>query len=590
VRRHGKIIGCGHCARVHSNLTRKSFMTTLQNPDRHTVAALGRDLSAFISRTLNDYAERRTRTQAHIAQIDGLKTRDGAKERNDALSKTRQHWENCQRQYDEQKKKGYGLGGLVAWFSEAKSQLTEAEDDHAEAVRAYDEPGAKALRDSQIAAHNQHVSDKRKEQAELKLELHNLIQDHQNLSDFLKDATEALTAACGQGWLAANFGACLAAVDTSIRQGHVSLARQHLARLVFQKRPDDAVYASLRKQALELRERAYSAHHGVPVTGSFPDIVQASAQLAAANMKEACARQLLGGLHSSEQWQLLTRLVASPQNLHIDVLWSIYWGMFHCQQKMADVLNRAVSTEDPLNGRFSQCVEDGFSEWASKVIPLFGYPMSQSHLGMLQLANTEEETRLGADIGVIIALNIGGLVCRKAVLLQAKRAKDWEADVGSKKGQLPKLSKLPRGGYYLFYHESPQLRFDSPVPTVSSAQALQQLILNADRNPNAAQLKLDVRSSGWDWASFVSFGLCDAASDIGEPFDTVDDAMRILGGGEIGELPLHLVLLAIEDEPFTLELTQRLRDQYVRAKPQQDKTMSKTSKKSLGREGDELEL
>jgi hypothetical protein len=197
---------------------------------------------------------------------------------------------------------------------------------------------------------------------------------------------------------------------------------------------------------------------------------------------------------------------------------------------------------------------------------------------------------VGADIGVIIALNIGGLVCRKAVLLQAKRAKDWEADVGSRKGQLPKLSKLPRGGYYLFYHESPELRFDSPVPTVSSAQALQQLVLDANKDPKATSLKLDVRASGWDWASFFSFGLCDAASDIGEPFDTIDDAMRILGSGETGELPLRLYLLAIEDEPFTLELKQRLRHQYRRPEPQLDRSVSKSSKKDLGREGAELEL
>ncbi|UMY52111.1 hypothetical protein [Pseudomonas azotoformans] len=565
-------------------------MTTLQNLDRRTVAALERGLSAFLHETISDHSDRIVRARTQITQINHLKKRDGVKERNDALAKTLQQLESSQHHYAQQKKKAYRLGGLLAPFSEAKSQLTKADEKHLEAIRAYDEPSAKTLRDSQIAAHNQHVTDKRQEQAELNVELHKLTQDHQDLSEFAQEATEALIAACGQGWLALDFGLHLAGMDASIRQGNVALARRHLARLVFQKRPDDPVYDRLKEQALELRKRAYSAHHGVPVTGSFADIVEASAQLAAANMKADCASQLLDGLHSSDQWQVLTTLVASPQNLRIDVLWSIYWGMFRCQQKMADVLNHTVSTEDPLNGRFSQCVEDGLSEWAAKRIPLFGYPESQSYLGMLQLANTDEETRVGADIGVIIALNIGGLVCRKAVLLQAKRAKDWEADVGSKKGQLPKLSKLPRGGYYLFYHESPQLRLDSPVPTVSSAQALQQLILDANKNPNATKLKLDVRSTGWDWASFISFGLCDASSDIGEPFDTVDDAMRILGSGDTGALPLHLLLLAIEDEPFTLELTKRLHNQYRRAEPQQDRSMSKTSKKDHGREGADLEL
>lgn len=567
-------------------------MTTFQNHDCHTVATLGGELAAFLSKTLGDICERMTRTRAQISEIDALELRDGDAERDAALLKTRLRMEDSQRRYNAHKKEGYGLGWVLSPFDtgEANSQFKNAVARHAAVTRDYDEPNAKVQRDSDIASHNQFVTDKRKEQAELKVKLQKLTHVHQELNGFLHEANEALAAACGQGWLAADFAMHLAGMDRAIRQGNVSLARGHLTQLVFQKRPDDALYSRLHNQALELRKHAYSAHYGVPVTGCFADIVDASVQLAAANLTADCASQLLGDLHSSDQWQLLTTLVASPQNLRIDVLWSIYWGMFRCQQKMADVLNRTVSTEDPLNGRFSQCVEDGLSEWASSHIPLFGYPVSQSYLGMLQLANTEEETRVGADIGVIIALNIGGLVCRKAVLLQAKRAKDWEADVGSKKGQLPKLSKLPRGGYYLFYHESPQLRLDSPVPTVSSAQALQQLILDANRNPNATKLKLDVRSTGWDWASFISFGLCDAASGIGEPFDTVDDAMRILGSGETGELPRHLLLLAIEDEPFTLELTKRLRNQYQRAEPQQDRSMSKTSKKDYGREGADFEL
>ncbi|AKS04738.1 hypothetical protein [Pseudomonas trivialis] len=566
-------------------------MTTPQTLDRHSIAALGRDLSAFLSKTLSDCSELMTRTRTQITQIDGMKLRDGDAERNAALLATKTCVEHSQLQYKERKKR-YGLGWVLSPVNTRKAsrQLDEAKAKHAEAILAYDEPSTTALRDGQIALHNQRVTEQREEQVALKAKLHKLTHAHSSLSAFLKDATDALTAACGEGWLAADFGAHLVCIDSSIRQGSVALANKHLAQLVFQKRPDDAVYARLQNQALEMRKRAYSAHYGVPVTGSFPAIVEASAKLAAANMKGACADQLLSGLHSSDQWQLLTRLAASPENLSIDVLWCIYWGMFRCQQKMADVLDSVVSMEDPLNGRFSQCVEDGLTGWASRQIPLFGYPMSQSYLGMLQLANTPEETRVGADIGVIIALNIGGLVCRKAVLLQAKRAKDWEADIGSRKGQLPKLSKLPRGGYYLFYHESPELRFDSPVPTVSSAQALQQLILAANKDPKATSLKLDVRGSGWDWASFISFGLCDAASEIGEPFDTVDDAMRILGSGETGELPLRLYLLAIEDEPFTLELKQRLRHQYRRPEPQQDRSVSKSSKKDLGREGAELEL
>ncbi|NMX56116.1 hypothetical protein [Pseudomonas sp. WS 5146] len=565
-------------------------MTTLQFRSRLTVAALGRDLSEFLSKTLGECSESMTQTRAQIAQIDELKLRDGVKERSIALSPTQQRESKHQQHYDACKKEGYGLGWVLSPFDThaALSQLNNAKNEHEDIVRAYDEPDTKVLRDSQILAHNLHVTEQREKQTELKVKMHKLTQVHIALSGFANDAAHALHAACGQGWLAADFGEHLERANKLIRQGNVHLASKYLAHLIFQKRPDDTVYERLHRQALDLRKRAYSVHYGVSVTGSFPAIVEACAKLAAANLKAVYADQLLSGLHTADQWQLLTRLAASPEVFSNDVLWSIYWAMFQCQQQMADVLDSVVSMEDPLNGRFSQCVEHWLTDWASKYIPLFGYPMSQSYLGMLQLANTPEETHVGADLGVIISLNIGGLVCRKAVLLQAKRAKDWEANIGSQKGQLPKLSRLPRGGYYLFYHESPELRFDSPVPTVSSAKALHQLIIESKRDPSAPSLNLDVRTSGWDWASFISFGLCDPASGIGETFDTVDDAMRVLGSGEIGGLPLRLYLLAIEDEPFTLELKQRLRHQYRR--PDLDRSMGKTSKKDLGREGFDLEM
>jgi hypothetical protein len=568
-------------------------MTPLHRLDRRAVAALGRDLSRFLCETLTDCSERIARTQARIAQIDRQKPRDAVKERTAALAPTRQRLTESQSRYDAQKGKGHGLGWVLSPLDthKALNALETAKSEHQNAVLAYDEPVTKALRDNQIAAHNQRMAEEREEQDELKVKLQKFNQVHLALSSFVDSAAQALTAASGRGWLAADFGKILLEIDACIREGGVSSASAKLAQLVFQRRPQDAVYARLQNQALDIRKQAYAKHHGVAVTGSFPPIVEASARLAAANMKEACADQLLSGLHSADQWQFLSVLAASPENLSTDVLWSLYWAMFQCQQEMADYLAGTVSMEDPLNGRFSYAVERWLSDWASRHIPLFGYPVSQSYLGTLNLAGTPEESRLGADLGVIIALNIGGLVCRKAVILQAKRAKDWEANLGSQKAQLPKLSKLPRGGYYLFYHESPQLRFDSPVPTVSGAQALQQLILDSNRKPDATSLQLDVRTSGWDWASFFSFGLCDAGSDIGEPFDTVDDAMRILGSGETGALPLRLFVVAIEDQPFVMEMTRRLREQYRPAEKQPDMSAQKNrKKKDLGKDSSEMTL
>lgn len=566
-------------------------MTPLHATDRHGIATLGCDLCELLAKTLSDCSARITQTRSRIAQINKMKTRDASEERTEALRQTREHLHTCQQRYDQHKKEGHGLGWLLSPFDtyHASGELDQARHDHQQATLAYDEPATQAARDSQIAAHNQHVADQHAEKAKLNITLDTLTQFHRALSELSTQAAPALAAARGEGWLAADFGDKLMRIDRAIREAKFSVARECLAKLAFQRRPDAAVYARLHNQALDIRTRAYSRHHGVPITGSFPAIVEASAKLAAPNLKAACSDQLLGGLHSADQWQLLTTLAASPEHYAVDALWSIYWAMFQCQQKMADYLASAVAMEDPLNGRFSGYVEDALSGFAFQHIPLFGYPASQSYMGTLGLAGTPEESRLGADIGVIICLNIGGLVCRKAVLLQAKRAKDWAANIGSEKAQLPKLSKLPRAGYYLFYHESPDFRFDSPVPTVSSAQALQQLILDSKRQPDAASLHLDVRTTGCDWASFISFGLCNAASNVGEPFDTVDDAMRILGSGETGELPLRLFVVAIEDEPFAMALQLRVREQYQSAKKQLE-VSKKKHKKDLDQDSPEFSL
>ncbi|QHF44806.1 hypothetical protein PspS35_13845 [Pseudomonas sp. S35] len=540
-------------------------MTMLQTSLRKNVRVQSNTFSLALSQTLTVLSERISQAQASISAINRLSLRSAERERINALAPTLTRVQKCQQQFDQQKSEGYGFGWLLSPLDthQASVELKAARLQHEQAILAFDEPAITAQRDSDIDEHNRYVAGQHEEQFKLKALLEKLLKSQRQLKDFELAATDALAAAKGNGWLAPDFAVTLARVIDLVREVKMPQAHDCLGQLVFQKTPDVAAYAKLRKRAEGIRECANRDHFGIAVTGGFPNIVAASARLAAANMQRDSASQLLQCRQTADQWQLLSQLATSPTHLSIDVLWAIYWAMFQCQQEMARFLNSAAAIEDLLNGRFSAYVEHWLGGWASKQIPQFGYPMSHSFLGTLQLAGKPEESRLGADLGVIISLNIGGLVCRKAVLLQAKRAKDWVADVGSKKGQLPKLSKLPRGGYYLFYHESANLQLATAVPTVSSAQALEQLLLTAGKNPDGTYLPIDVRETGWDWASFMSFGLCDANSEIGEPFDTIDDALRILGSGETGALPLRLFVVAIEDEPYVREMAQRVRERYV---------------------------
>lgn len=71
---------------------------------------------------------------------------------------------------------------------------------------------------------------------------------------------------------------------------------------------------------------------------------------------------------------------------------------------------------------------------------------------------------------------------------------------------------------------------------------------------HAVHLPLNVRSMGWDWASFISFVLCNPNSQIGQSFDTVEEAFTALGNGDARHLPKYLHVIAIADEPRVVAL------------------------------------
>ncbi|MEQ7871625.1 hypothetical protein V6R97_13315 [Chromohalobacter salexigens] len=561
-------------------------MPSNKAPDRHVIAATSLRLETFLADTIQTYEKRIRSAERDIHTIDRLVLRSEAQEREKALEPTHSQVKACRRRFLNAKRKS-GLGWLLSPVQTFQTWRgwRQAQERHTQAASSFDAPVAQAQRATEIDAHNHAVEEQRHRRPALKATLESCRTRHSALIKFQKAAAAPMAAARDEGWLDDDFARHFENIASLAQEGHISDATKLLPKLVFQSRPSTAAYTGWQQEAKDILVDIYRGSIGVPVTGALTDIAQGSAELAVSSMRDAPAREMASCSHPADQWQLLPVLAASPQHFTVDVLWAIYWGMLQCEQKMAEFLADTTAHEDILNGRFSALFEKWLTEWAAKRIPDFGYPSASSYLGTLQLANTSEEARTGADLGVIISLNVGGLRCRKAVLLQAKRAKRGIADVGSTKGQLPKLSRLPCAGYYLFYHESPSTPFP-PVPTVSSAGLLQQRLLEMQKDTEARYLPLDVRTNGWDWASFVSFGLCNVQSDIGENFDTIEDALSILGSGSTGELPQYIHVVAIEDEPYVLELKRRLREHY-RSMPE-NKHLRARSRKKRSHDGREL--
>jgi len=552
-------------------------MSSLHALNRSTATQTANDLSAYIGTMITTLKQKITESEQEIKDIDSLTPLLAATERSKALRPTQERLQAHQLDVDKLAEEYYGFGWL---FNRKNTKAAQALRDaamkhHNQVIADWNAPGAQAQLTKKITQDYQNVRARKDEKPVIERKLAGSKQLLKAFEVFERASNDALSAASGKAWLAGTFTATLSQIEGLVRQDQVSNATALLGTLVYQKRPTDTDYDTLQNEAERIREEVYRDHYGVPVTGGFGEIVGASAKLAAANMESPWDSQLLSHTEPAIQWQELTQILTSPLTFSIDVLWSIYWAMLQCEDQMAKFLSSAVVKEDPLNGRFSAYVDSWLSQWASKQIPKFGYPASQSYLGTFHLAGTPEESRVAADIGLIISLNVGGLVCRKVALLQAKRAKDWVADVGSKKGQLTTLSSQELTGYYLFYHESPGFKLAPPVPTVSSALALQSLLVAANRGTLGKKILLDVSKSGWDWASFITFGLCDPVSAVGQSFDTIDHAFQILGNDETGELPQHLFLLAIEDEGYVRDLQLQVRARY----PSVDKPKVKRRKK-----------
>lgn len=219
----------------------------------------------------------------------------------------------------------------------------------------------------------------------------------------------------------------------------------------------------------------------------------------------------------------------------------------------------------------------------------FGYPTTTSYFGTLEIAGKSEETRLGADIGVIVDLQIGDLTVRKVVWFQAKKAKRGIADLGSTSQQLSRLAASPAKGFYLFYHHS-DFPVRAPAPTVCEERALAKIVKGKGKSLDARHLPISVRTDGWDWASFIAFGLCDPDSTLGESFTTPYDALSKLGGGNPRHLPTYLYMIAISDESRVADLQKQIHIYYRNLEHEHHHNHKLSHDHTQERDGPELSL
>lgn len=536
-------------------------MLTKDEIDRLPIPELAARMLSALDSMINGLAGEITVLRDDMHTIGRLKTKSEADEREKALTSHASAHQTAKQRLEQVRREG-GLGGLGSPVQTAKGMLAvrAAHAELVEAEDAFDAPAATTKRTANLKAHNEYVAHQRARLATVQGELSDL-NAAKTIATQFRTAAEAVAAAQSEGWMGREFPAGFRDIAHHVHARDFASASKRLSTLVFQRLPSEPTYEQWKSEAAAIRTEAYSDHAGMAASGSYAEIASHSVDLANKSLRSR-AQQIIGSFpHPAEQWQALTALLRDPRNLRTDALWAVYWAMFQCGQWMANALFEADAHEDIFNGKLSAQIDRWLTDWAAQRVPEFGYPGATSYMGTLDIASATEETRLGADIGVIIDLNIGDLVCRKVVLFQAKKAKKGSADVGSDTAQLPKLAARPQLGFYLFYHQLPDPLFP-PAPSVACAHELADLVTKSGRSPGASSLTLNVNSTGWDWANFISFGLCDPASPYGATFTTASQALDILGGGDPGHLPRYLHVIAITDEPRVRELRAEIRKRY----------------------------
>jgi hypothetical protein len=497
-----------------------------------------------------------------IYYISRLEVKSEAEEREKALTSPTSAHQTAKTQLDEIRRKG-GLSGIGSPVQTYRGIRT-VRAAHAELVKAedvFDAPAATKKRAADLQVHNDYVIHEQARLATLQGELSDRTTAKIMAIEFRTAVADAVATAKSKGWMARDFPVGFRKIAHNVSTRDFVQASKLLSTLVFQRLPSTATYEQWKIEANDIRTAAYREHAGVAASGSYAEISLHSVDLAKKSLCSGAKQTLSSFSHPAEQWQALSALLVNPRNLKTDALWAVYWAMLQCGQWMANAVYEADAHEDIFNGKLSAQIDRWLTDWAAQRVPEFGYPQAMSYMGTLDIASTTEETRLGADIGVIIELNIGELVCRKVALFQAKKAKKGSADVGSDTAQLRKLAADPKLGFYLFYHQLPDPLFP-PAPSVACAYELADMVVQSGRSLDASSLTLKVNAVGWDWGNFISFGLCEPTSPYGSTFTTASEALDLLGSGDQGHLPRYLHVIAITDASRVRELRAELRKHY----------------------------
>lgn len=353
---------------------------------------------------------------------------------------------------------------------------------------------------------------------------------------------------CG-AWLARDTEARMTNASQFARGGRWDQVAKIFQGLRFQIPPSERKLTEWASERRKLVSRIVNQRSGFSATAAFPGLIDPSLTLAKGRCHADAWEQAVDCyLESPDRWHALPACLLTPGALIEPTQWVLYWAFLIESQGFAESASAAISHEDVLTGMLTQALK-GQLENATKTRLLnLGYPQAKANLSFLQLAGLQSEFKTGADIGLVIQINVGDFSVNKVALLQAKVSIDGTADIGSKPSgphkltQLQKLTDAKRD-FFLFYHRTEGLS-PAALPTVTSVNHFVSSRKMTANDLAKLSVSVKTRLQGWDLASFIAFGLCTPANSMGKDVPVGSDPLEALMAGGRDFLPAYMIVVS----------------------------------------------
>lgn len=372
------------------------------------------------------------------------------------------------------------------------------------------------------------------------------------LSKICKPLIDALIR---KGWLAQNTESLLKLSAEYAQKNNFSAAAEVIDKIEFQRIPSED---QIRKWVLEYQKvldgmRRKSA--GFAATAAYPGLMNPSLALAKVRFDAtAWANSIDIYEDTPDRWHAVPTCMVNQGALADPVQWVIYWAFLRGCQEFAESASPANINEDVLTGMLMQALKGMLGDATKDRLLQLGYPRAKANLNFLHLAGKKGEHSTGADIGLVVLLDVGDLQMHKVALIQAKVSIDGNANIGSTpsgtpgRTQLQKLQDAERD-FFVFYHRTDS-GSPSPLPSVTSVEQLVKSGNLSKSDLAKERIVAKPREQGWDLATFIAFGLCTPTNSIGKDVPDGADPLDAITTGGSQSLPQYMIVVSLShDEP-----------------------------------------